>query len=169
MPHSSRSSGFTLIEVGITFTILVIIGLIGSLTLFGVRQSEMLESETKQLTSLLQNAQNKSAGQDSDSRWGVFIKNPSSGAATYALYQINETAFSACDPNCTDAPGSIVQQVALPSLLNMTTPARGNNLNLYFSRISGLPNTSTTVTLQANNSEESLRVDVSRNGRIEYR
>lgn len=169
--HRSTSSlgAFTLIETLIVLGLgVLLLGL--SLVYFGgFHTGGRVDTAAKELASVLESAQVRSIGQEDNSRWGVYIDNPSSGIATFTLYRVDEDLFTA-DPPTVGVPGATIERQPVASGITMTDPASGTYLNVVFSRGTGLPDTIASVSLVADNYPDSIRtVTVSDNGRIEYR
>lgn len=162
--HPSRS-GFTFIEVLIVLAISITILGIGAIYLGGFRTGQRIEIETKQITTLLESAQEKSRSQENDARWGVYLNN-ASDRGTYSLYQVDEATLLLGDTGT--EPGTVSIQRTLPVDVSFTTPATTETLNIIFSLGTGLPSIGTSVSLSTRGTSDTRTITVGANGQIEY-
>lgn len=140
-PRSSASTkrGFSLIEVMIVAGIAVIISVVAFVSLSGRRNITQLNTAGQQVVTLLREAQGRSiSGSESGAAWGVHLDNVDTGKPFYALFR---TAYVAAN---------VVGQYPLPSNIRYATTsiAAGGSLDITFAQISGVPSTSTTITLE---------------------
>lgn len=159
-------AAFTLIEVMIALGVSVLLIVVSTLYLAGYRSNQHVDIQAGKLAALMQSAQGKSASQENNARWGVFINNPAGAPATFALYQVNENLFSVGEPFAI-APGIVFEQLNLPAGVTFTDPVLNGQTNVVFARGTGLPLVATNVSLQAGSIQSTIYADA--NGRIEYR
>ncbi len=165
LPSTPFRRGFTLIEVLIAVAVIIIIAGISGIylnTLYGAKRAE---NSANQIVAFLTTAQEKSASQEDDSRWGVYFDGPSSGIQTYTLYRIDEGLVGDTPPY---AQADIIRQVSLPEGLKFTSPAANATLAVTFERITGLPTTPATIRIIDDRATDNPQtIEVSSTGRIE--
>ncbi len=164
-PRHSVQNGFTLIEVLIVLAISIVILGFGAIYLNGFRTGERIENETKQITALLESAQEKSRSQENGARWGVYVNNTAE-RGTYSLYQVDEATLLAGDTGT--EPGTVSVRRTLPVDVSFTTPAAHGTANILFSLGTGLPVTNTSIELSARGTNETRVISIGANGQIEY-
>ncbi len=135
-----RTKGFTLVEVMVVLAIIIVIGTTVTLNLFGNRSQADLTSTTKQIATLLRQAQSDSLAEEQGAAWGVHFDNTSSTQPTYSLfYQISNTMVT-------------VGSYALPPDICYATSsvAVGSFQNILFAAASGIPSppSSSSITLE---------------------
>lgn len=169
--NSSQEAGFTLVEMLIVLAITIILITVGSAYITGNLSNKRVDTSSSRITSLLQTAQEKSIGQEDGARFAVNFDNITSNRAAVTLFEVDED----CLLNCTSfggnfLPGTIIERFALPADVTMLNPAAGAYLNVIFARGTGLPDASTTISLQITGDTQnaSKTVYISGNGRIEY-
>jgi len=155
-------SGFTLVEMLIAISILILVAGIGGLYLNDLYGAKKVQNAAAQINALLLVAQEKSASQEGDSRWGVYFKRPGGGTASYELYKVNEG-------NIGNPPESdqIVQRVPLPIGVVFKNIASGLSKDIYFKKITGLPVTPDEIQLEDAESANLITIKVEANGRID--
>jgi len=160
--------GFTIVEIAIVLAITSILLVSTSIFLVNLRSHQTLDGDARQLVAVLKSAQQQSVGQESDAHWGVFVEQPSGDHGTYTLYTVDDTMLAHYDP--ATMPGVTAQRVTLRNGVVFTDPTNDGSTNIYFSRGTGLPNTSTTISLATTRAPiMTLTIYISSNGRIEYR
>lgn len=89
----TKLAGFTLIELILSFTILAIIGTVGTIYFLNLRDRKVLDITAEEIVFALRDAQQKSisqasnpVGQLNDWGWGVCFNNTTTSDAFYALY-----------------------------------------------------------------------------------
>jgi prepilin-type N-terminal cleavage/methylation domain-containing protein len=161
------SSGFTFIELLLSITISTIIAVAGSVELFQFLSRQSLENEGRTIAGLLESARELSRHQDNESRWGVYLENNVSERDIYALFMADEALVSSSTH--TGAPGLVTEQHSAKSNVEFTNPLPGESLTILFSKLTGLPSTSSTVTLQAGSSSSSqVIITIDSTGKIDY-
>ncbi len=160
------SRGYTILELLIVLTLTVIIagGTLLNLFEFSARQS--LDDSAKVTVSMLRNAQERASGQDEGSRWGIYFKDNASDRDIVALFQVDETLVAST--TYTDVPGETVDQRTLARSITLTLPAGATTTLILFSKSTGLPNVSTTITFNTNRASADTRaVTISSSGKID--
>lgn len=153
-----------MVEILIVVAIIIMALGLSSLYLSNFQLGRRVGIEASQLTAMLKAAQEKSIGQENDSRWGVYINNPVSGQGAYALYMVDEGHVGG------GIPGTPTELRTMPAGTILTDPTAGATKNIVFERGTGLPTSATTVVLDASVSPtNTITVYVNANGQIEYR
>lgn len=106
----------------------VVIGLVTTLSLQGSRNTADAAGTAKQIVSLLRQAQSGAMAQKNESAWGVHFENPSSSAPFFALFKGNSYAS-----------GTVQAQYRLsPNLAFQTSTVAANSYkDVVFSPVSG--------------------------------
>lgn len=153
------NGGFTLIEILITIGIIAVVSTVGFLSLFGYRGRQDLDLTTQEIVITLRNAQDRSISQEIDAgRFGVHFENPSSAEDFYDLFS-----------GTTYATGTIISKNSLRSTMQFSDPTSGNNKDVIFTPVNGLPNASTTITISLKRDSSILKnIIINTNGRINY-
>ncbi len=159
--------GFTLIELFIVFALTLLLAGFAIPYLRGFNAVTRIDSAADQVLTLLASAQERSIGQEQDSRWGVHFSHPSSGKSSFAIYKVDEEVF---DPETIGStpPGEVLESRSLGSAVAFTDPAEDEYRTVVFDRGTGTPLTAATITitsLQSGNLNRS--VIVHENGLIE--
>lgn len=167
-PRFCRASrGFTLIEVLIVMGITSILLVMGAMSMLSYVGSQNLESETRSIIALLRDAQTRSAGQDNESRWGVYFRNNTGDRDSYYIFQADEVLVSSS--TYTDVPGTTLEQRTMRSNVEFVTPETASSTSVIFAKVSGLPNASTSIVLQKTGDSSNQRtVLIGGNGKIDY-
>ncbi len=165
--HCKTTRGFTFIELLLSITISTIIAVAGSIELFQYLSRQNLENEGRTISGLLESARELSRHQDNESRWGVYLQNNASERDIYALFMADEALVSSS--TYTGAPGLITEQHSAKSNIEFTNPLPGESLTILFSKLTGLPSASSTITLQAGSSSSSqVTITIDNAGKIDY-
>ncbi|MCL5004681.1 MAG: prepilin-type N-terminal cleavage/methylation domain-containing protein [Patescibacteria group bacterium] len=151
--------GFTLVELIITIGIIAALSTIGFLSLFGYRGNQDLDLTAKEIVITLRNAQDRSISQETDAgRFGVHFENSVSAGGFYDLFS-----------GPTYATGTIISKNSLRPTIQFSDPTSGNNKDVIFTPVSGLPNASTTITISLKRDTSILKtIIVNTNGQIQY-
>ena len=158
MSNVKCHNGFTLVELLITVTIVIVIAAIGSMNLLGYTQRQNLNFTAQEIISVLRNAQNSSISQEGSLRWGVDFENPASGSDFYDLFK-----------GATYADGAVVARNTLHSGIQFDIPASGASSTIIFAPATGLPDASTTIRISlVSNSTVSSTITVNANGEIQF-
>lgn len=166
-PMSGSERGFTLIELFIVFALTLLLAGFAIPYLRGFNAVTRIDSAADQVLTLLVSAQERSIGQEQNSRWGVHFSHPASGNSSFAIYQVNEELF---DPGAVGStpPGDVLESRTLGNAVAFTSPAQNEYVTIVFDRGTGAPLTSATITLTSLQSANLSRsVTVHENGLIE--
>lgn len=140
MRHPSRSSkkGFTTIELLIVIGFIAVLGVVVLVSLVGRRSRLEFDNTVKQIATLLREAQSRSMAQASSTEWGVHFENSTTTTPSYALFA---TSY---------ATSTRIGYYRLPQSVRYATSsvAEGESLDVTFAQITGLPSTSTSITLE---------------------
>lgn len=151
--------GFTLVELILIIALMVVIVMISILALGGRKGTTELEGITKQIVSQLREAQSKSASQVNSTTWGVRIDNATSGA--YFGGYSSSTYSTSTKAGYTRLPRNV-------RFVTSTLPV-GSFREITFSQISGLPSTTTVISLQLTDTPSvSTTITVGERGVIGY-
>lgn len=161
-----KAAGFTLIEILIALAIGAIVLTVGAVNLASFRAQQNLESEARAITALLISARDKSASQESESRWGVFFENKVSQRDAYALFQVDENLFASS--SYSQIPGTATDQRTVRSGIEFRSPQNGSSTSIVFSKVYGLPQSSTTIEIETSSGQDYKTIFISGNGRITY-
>ena len=133
----SRRRAFTLVELAIVVALIATVSFVTVMSLIGRKQSKDLQTVQEGVVAVLREAQSRSITQDQNTSWGVHFSNPTGTSAFYALFY---TSYST---------GTVVSQYTLPSdvIFSSSSVTSGGSLDIIFSQITGLPSTSTSITL----------------------
>jgi prepilin-type N-terminal cleavage/methylation domain-containing protein len=165
MKFKPANSAFTLIETLIVIAIGLLILGVGTLYITGANTAKRAEAEGTRIAALLQAAQERSMSQESNARWGVFVRNDAGAGASYELYQVDEDLLIA---GGSTPPGTTLEKRKLAAELTFSSPALGEEVNVIFARATGLPVASTTLTVVGvDNASFTAVISVHRNGKIE--
>jgi len=150
--------GFTVVELLITIAIIIIVSAIGTISLVGFRAEQDLGSATKLIVSVLRDAQQKSISQESEKQWGVHFENVMNDRDFYATF--SGASYSS----------STQQEIFyLKSSLEFSDPGSGSSKDVIFSKLTGLPQAATNITLRLTNNPQSAKtVTINNNGKVEY-
>jgi prepilin-type N-terminal cleavage/methylation domain-containing protein len=152
--------GFTAIELILVLGIIVILSTVTLIGLSGRKNKTELDGVTKQMASLLREAQSRSVSQSSSTGWGVRFANPTSTTPFYALFAGSSYATS-----------SERGRYVLPSDIAYVTStvARGAVLDTTFIQISGAASSSISVAISLiSQPAASSTINVSAAGAISY-
>jgi prepilin-type N-terminal cleavage/methylation domain-containing protein len=139
---SKESRGFTLIEILVVLSVLV---LITGLTLFSFRdlnRSQALDKNAMSLVSLLEEARSLTLASKDDSEYGVYF-----GPEEVVLFKGED--FNS---------GEAVRTFSLHSIVEMSDVLGGSSDQVVFERLTGKASASGTVTLSLKNNPDSEKV-----------
>ncbi len=160
----SDMNGFTFVELLITITVAIIILTVGAINLIGFFNQQSLTREAQSLTALLITARERASGQDSQTRWGVFIQNNITSRDTYTLFEVDEVLLASS--SYMGLPGTAAEIRTVRPNIEFANPLTGSSTPIVFQKITGLPTASTTIAFY-NNAGGRL-IFISSNGRIDY-
>ncbi len=135
---SNRVKGFTLVEVIVVVAIITVVAVVIAVALYSRRSRVEMDNTRREIVALLREAQSRSINQEENVVWGVHFDNATSGPF-FALFK-----------GATYSSSSVVTYRAFPTSVSYssTTISEGQTLNITFTKISGLPSTSTSIGLQ---------------------
>lgn len=146
-------TGFTIIELLLVVGITAIIAVVGFLNIYGFKSESELDLTVREIVSVLRNAQDRSMSQEDSSQWGVYFENPLSNSGFYVLYQGATTTF--------------FSKKNLRSNIQFLNPSIGSSKDVSFNKMSGLPNSSTTIQISLKNNPLKTRtIIINANGQI---
>lgn len=148
--------GFTLLELLISLTALVILATGAALQLVNFQRNASIESAAKDIVSSLRLAHNRAMlGEDGNADgagdpWGIRFANGASD--TYEAFY--GAAYSA---------GAVKEIIYLPAPAAFSAPAEANNTDVVFTKLTG---TTTAATVTVTNGTQSKTITVDASGRI---
>lgn len=136
-------AGLSLIEISIVVVIISIVTVVAVSNLVGTRSKAELDNTTKRIVALLREAQSRSISQDENTVWGVRFDNSTTTKPFYALFK---TSYSAAN---------VVSRFNLPGSVQFVTSSidEGGTLDISFVQLSGVPSTSTSISLKQTRGE----------------
>lgn len=151
-----RRSGFTIVELLIVLSIIVIVGVTISFNLVGRRSTAELSLTTQRIAALLRQAQSRSMSQVSSTSWSVHMDNGS--MPYYSLFASSTYATSSED-----------SRFALPTTLRFGSVAQGNTADVFFSQLSGAASGSSSINIyMINNPSTSSTISIDTSGSVSY-
>ncbi len=158
--------GFTLIELLITVAVVAILGAMIVPSLIGFKRSQDLDSASRLIVATLREAQQRSITQDAGGQYGVRFVND---ATDY--FQVIQATQQAQAGGC-PSPETVTftgKQYAIPSSIEFTDPSLGSKCDVFFEKLTGLPNPSDAISLQiAGDPTSSRAITVNANGTIAH-
>lgn len=150
--------GFSLFELIISITIAMIMTTLVSMNLFGYRGQQDLNLSVQEIATILRSARDKSITQESAAVWGVHFQNSASDDSFYDLFSGQNYAS-----------GTLVARATLRQSIQFQDPPSGNNKDVIFSLLTGLPNASSTIIISLKNDSSVFKViTINSNGQIQY-
>ncbi len=154
------SRGFTVIELMLVIGIIAILSVVSFVGLSGRKSKTELDGVSKQMVSLLREAQSRSVSQSSSTIWGVRFENSTATTPFYALFSGDSYSTS------TEAG-----HYALPSDMAYATGtlASGASVDITFAQISGAASATASITVYlVSQPDSSSTLTVSSAGAISY-
>ncbi|MBI4087550.1 MAG: prepilin-type N-terminal cleavage/methylation domain-containing protein [Candidatus Liptonbacteria bacterium] len=129
--------GFSLIETLIVVGVIGIISIVVFSNLFTRSNRAALDSTVLQMVATLREAQSRSAAGENSAAWGVRFDNTTGTAPFYALFRTSYTSQNTAG------------YYRLPPDVNYATSsiAQGSSVEITFSKISGIPSATSSITL----------------------
>jgi len=153
-----------MIELLVVIALAVLILGAGALSLQNFKSNTSVESEAQQLVAILQGAQVKAAGAESDRRWGVyFILTPNHNS--YELFWVDENKKATF--GYTGVPGTVVDTHPLPSPISIELTGEATS-SVVFSKTTGLPTQAAVIKVTNGHDDSAKHVSVSLQGKIDY-
>jgi type II secretory pathway pseudopilin PulG len=152
-------NGFTLIELAVVMTIMILISIVGLASFVGRRNTSDLSDATKQIGAILREAQAHSTSDDGGVAWGVHLANTTNTPAFYALFK---TSYSVANT---------VSYYRLPTTVGYVTSTlgSGSSTDIIFTQLSGIASASTTIGLRLlAQSSQSSSISVASSGAVSY-
>ena len=133
-----KRRGYTFVEILTVIGIVTIVGLVVVSNLAGRRSRIELDNTLRQIATLLREAQSRSVSQASGTSWGVHLENSTTTPPFFALFA---TSYSS---------STRAGYYRLPSSVRYATSSipEGGSREVTFAQITGLPSTSTSITLE---------------------
>ncbi len=155
--HNSRS-GFTLVELLISITIMVILAGVSFINVVNYKNRQEITSNVQEIVTVLRSAQDRSLSQEGGSRWGIHFENPAEAMDFYELFR-----------GISYSSGIVVSRSVLSSDIQFDSPAAGSSSTVIFSPITGLPDAVINIKISLMGSPSvSSTITVSSNGKISY-
>lgn len=152
-----KTQGFTLVEVILVMTFMVIITVIASANFFGSRSKYALDTTAEKIVFNLRLASENAKGQKDGFAWGTRMMNDPAGG----YFEI----FSGDDY----ASGVKISKTMLPAEVKFVVPVSGAALDVVFSRVTGLPAGPASITIGLRNFPAVTKIiTVNANGTITY-
>lgn len=148
LKHKQNNAGFTLLEVLLSVAIIALIAGLGTPVYQSFQTRNDLDVATNTVAQSLRRAQVLARASDGDTTWGVDVRSGSVTVYKGASYASRDSAFD----ELFDVPTSIT-----PSGIGGTV----------FSKFTGVPQTTGTITLTSN-TNESRTITINEKGTITY-
>ncbi len=127
--------GTTLVELLITTGIIVIIATLMIPSFINFQNRKVLSNSTVELLGYLRDVQQKSISQEGGNQWGIYIETSGSRDSYKIFY----------GPSY--AGGTVTTVVYLPVKIQFINPTQGLTREIIFSKLTGLPASSDTISL----------------------
>ena len=135
-----KNKGFTLIEILVVLGISIILATGGLFSLSNLRRHQSLRLAAEGMVAFLRDAQQKSISQEEGSGWGAHFDNSASDRDSY-------WRFGGTDPMI------VSEKVVLSPGIELDTPSD----NVFFDKVSGLPDSATVVKIKLSNDPSTFR------------
>lgn len=152
--------GFTVIELILVLGIIAVLSFVSLASLSGRKNKAELDGVTKQMASLLREAQSRSVSQSNYTIWGVRFANDATTTPFYALFS-----------GATYSTSAEAGHYALPTDASYVTStiARGAVVDITFAQISGAASNATSVAIYLNSQPTaSSTITITSAGAISY-
>ncbi len=130
---------FSLIEIMIVLAVAAVITVVAGLSLTSSRSGKDLKNAAVEMGVLLREAQSRSVAQANGAGWGVHFDNTDPSAPFFALFSGTSYSTGSHVGNSYPLPPNII--------FDSATLASGASFDITFAQITGLPSTSTVITL----------------------
>jgi prepilin-type N-terminal cleavage/methylation domain-containing protein len=150
--------GFSIAELLIVIAIMLIFAGLFFASFSSRKSKTTLDLTARQIVSFLREAQSRSIAQEKDYTWGVVFKNNTSSPSFYGVFY-NSTS-------------TMVKTNNLPAGIEFgsSTIPLGGSLVITFSKITGIPSTSTVIYLYSNQPQfkASSSISINISGAIDF-
>src|SRR3989338_4569773 len=155
--HNSRiPKGFTLIEVLLVIGVMALVVGIGFMSLSGARQTAVLDGTARHMVAVLRNAQARAIAEQAKANWGVRFAGVAAGDDYYALWSGEEFVTA-------------TSTVYLSPILEFSDPVAGAVKDVRFTKLTGIPAASASVTVRlARNPGVNRTIVISSQGAISF-
>ena len=128
-------AGMTFLEILITVTILAVIAAVSAVSWFGYQRTTAVDAASREILSMLQEAQGNAIAAREDSRWGVRVMNTSGGGASWAdIFYGNDYAT-----------GTKVRRATFSTYVELSNPSDNTAVDVVFEKRTGKPTTGGNV------------------------
>jgi len=153
-----RNNGFTLIEILISVSILVVILGFGFSSYLGARNHQALRSQVDVLVVDIRETMSRAKAQEDGAQWGIRFENPTGvGNDYYDIWQGGSYAT-----------GTITKHVTLGTGIDFSEPADGTSTDIIFSKATGLPQASSTISFASTRSKDTGDITLGAFGTLTY-
>lgn len=148
-----KNEGFTLIEIFVSLSILVLIGS-GLFFLLKNQASGSLQSNAEIISARLSEAQSRAIAGVSGNTWGIHVDNVIATSSFYGLFE--GTTYT-----------TTTYQYQISNAVEFQTPASGASSTISFARLTGRINATSTIVIRLkSNTSETKTITVSPTGEI---
>lgn len=148
-----KNSAFTLIEILVVLGISIILAMGGLFGLSNLRKHQSLRLAAEGMVAFLRDTQQRSLGQEDGLGWGVHFENSTSERDSY-------WRFGGADPMI------VSEKVVLPPGVDFDSSSD----NVFFSKVSGLPDSAAEVKIKLLNDPSAVRtITINAQGTIEQK
>ncbi len=153
-----HSRGFTLVEILIVFGVTAILAAVSTPTYFRYREARQLPPQVDAVAAVLRQTQARAVSQEGGNQWGVHFEYPASDPQFYQVFS-----------GASWAAGTKEVRADLGTKVTFVAPASGNSIDVIFAKRTGLPTSTTTITLALKSSISTTQknITVTEQGTIE--
>ncbi|MBI2591418.1 MAG: type II secretion system protein [Candidatus Brennerbacteria bacterium] len=158
--NSRNGGGFTLIELVISISILVILAAVGGINLLNYRLRRGLESDAQKISSALREVRNRSVTQLDGNQWGVHFENPTGTADFYQTFYGASYASGTASGN----------KITLSNGIIFLDPVSNGFKDIIFLKVSGLPvfGISSALVIGLISGSASTTINIDAQGKVSY-
>jgi len=150
-----KKTGFTVIEILLTVSIIAILTSVGMVNYTRNYRITALKNAAEEIATGFRLAQQKSMSQEQGVAWGVHLNN-ADGANPY--FDVFFNAY---------APENIIHHYRLPDTVGISNPVEGSGFTMSFAKLTGLPSTSTAITLINRGSGQTRTITINQFGGLD--